>query len=142
MTDEVTLRPARAEDQPAIRRMVHASHLDPFFLRWQHFIVAEQGGDLVGIGQIRPYARCPELGSLVVCESQRGRGIGGRIVRALLAQADGPVYLECAERMRGYYARVGFEEIPWQEAPFPLRFKARLARLMGGRIAVMRWERP
>jgi N-acetylglutamate synthase-like GNAT family acetyltransferase len=118
--------------------MVHASHLDPFSLRWQHFVVAEQDGEVVGIGQIRPYPRCPELGSLVVGESHRGRGIGGRIARVLLAHADGPVYLECARRMRGYYVRLGFVEIPWREAPFPLRCKAGLVTLMGGQIAVMR----
>jgi N-acetylglutamate synthase-like GNAT family acetyltransferase len=140
MAGEVTLRPAGADDQQTIRRMVHASRLDPFFLRWQHFMVAELGGEIVGIGQIRPYHNCPELGSLVVREAYRGRGIGGMIVRALLARADGPVYLECAERTRDYYVPFGFVEIPWQEAPFPLRLKSGLATLLGGRIVVMRYE--
>ena len=141
----VTLRRATPSDQPVIRRLVHQARLDPTGLNWPAFIIAEHNGAIVGVGQVRPYPNCRELGSLVVREDLRGRGIGGQIIRALLAEERGTVYLECRDRLVPYYARFGFVEIPWRSAPMPLRFKAGLGnllgRLFGIRIAVMKWER-
>lgn len=139
----VQLRDARPQDQPTIRRMVRDAHLDPTGLHWSHFIVAAtSNGNVVGVGQIRPYRWCHELGSLVIDEAWRGRGIGSMIVRALLEDEPGPVYLECGASLTGYYARFGFEEIPWWRAPVPLSLKAGaanlVARVFGKRIAVMR----
>jgi hypothetical protein len=83
---------------------------------------------------------------MVVRKHLRGQGIGGLIIRALLAHHPPPVYLECRSNMAPYYARFGFREIPWQQAPMPLRLKAGAAnvigRLFGLRISVMRWDGP
>lgn len=137
-----TTRRATPGDQPAIRRMVRGAHLDPTGLHWSHFVVAERDGEIVGVGQIRPFRRGPELGSLVVRDDLRGQGIGGLLIRALLDGQSGVVYLECGRQMVPYYERFGFEEIRWQDAPMPLRLKAGLGNLVfGGRIAMMRVER-
>lgn len=137
----VLIRRATAADQAAIRQMVHEARLDPTDLHWSHFVVAEEGNEVVGIGQIRPYPKCRELGSLVVREDRRGQGIGGLVIRALLEGEPGDVYLECSSRMASYYVRFGFQEIRWQDAPMPLRLKAGmgnlLGRLLGRRLAVM-----
>lgn len=120
--------------------MVLGAGLDPTALHWSHFHVAEIEGEIVGVGQIRPKA-C-ELGSLVVKESWRGQGIGGQLIRSLLATQDSPVYLECRASLAPYYAQFGFEEIDWREAPVPLRFKAGAGHLMSKlfnvKLAVMR----
>jgi hypothetical protein len=64
----------------------------------------------------------------------------------LLAREPGEVYLECLSFMAPYYARFGFEAIPWQHAPMPLRVKAGLGtvvgRLLGHRMTVMRRPHP
>ena len=137
----VHIREATAADQKIIRRMIINATLDPTSLHWSHFLIAEEDGQVVGIGQIRPAA--PELGSLVVLPEHRGRGIGGLLIRELLARYpdDGPVYLECASNMVPYYERFGFYEIQWHQAPFPLKLKAGLGKLLGPlfgvRMAVM-----
>ncbi len=137
----VTVRPATATDQPIIRAMVRAAHLDPTALRWPQFVVAERAGEVVGIGQVRPYRAGRELGSLVVRDDLRGQGIGGLIVRALLAREAGDVWLECRSDLTPYYERFGFGEVPWQRAPMPLRLKAGMGSLLGPlfgvRLAVM-----
>ncbi len=143
----VTLRPAVPADQRTIRRLVRGAGLDPTALHWSHFIVAERDGvGIVGIGQIRPYRRCPELGSLVVLKAYRGQGLGGAILRALLASRPPPIYLECEGSKVPYYTRFGFREIPWRQAPLPLKLKAGLgnliARRAGWRVAVMVWDGP
>lgn len=127
----VSLRPATEADQATIRRMVRRAQLDPTGLHWSHFVMAEAGGQAVGIGQIRPRAR--ELGSLVVLPAYQKQGIGGRLIRELLTTWPGewPIYLECIGRMVPYYQRFGFYRIPWQEAPFPLNVKGGLGHLLG-----------
>jgi N-acetylglutamate synthase-like GNAT family acetyltransferase len=122
--------------------MVGAEHLDPTALKWQNFLVAEQDGKVVGIGQTRPYPRCPELGSLVVRKDFQSQGIGGMLIEALLARESGVVYLECRRPLESYYSRFGFKEIPWWRAPMPLKLKSGMGNILGPlfgvRIAVMR----
>jgi amino-acid N-acetyltransferase len=136
------LRRAAESDQAAIRHMVRTAGLDPTALHWSHFIVAEHDGQIVGIGQIRPYKHCRELGSLVVSEAWRSRGLGTQIVETLLAGESGVVYLECISSMTSYYGKFGFEEIRWWQAPMPLRLKSivgkMMVRLVGERLSVMR----
>jgi N-acetylglutamate synthase-like GNAT family acetyltransferase len=139
---DIHIRPATEADETTIRRMVKAEHLDPTSLKWQNFLMAEHEGKVVGIGQIRPYANCPELGSLVVLKEFQRQGIGGMLIEALLARESGVVYLECRRPLESYYRRFGFEEISWWQAPMPLKLKSGmgniLGRLFGIRIAVMR----
>lgn len=141
------IRPARIEDQALIRQVIRReAGLDPTDLRWENFLLAEtETGDLAGLGQIRRSPRCKELGSLYVREQHQGKGLGARLIAALIEQEPGDLYLECQARMVPYYQRFGFREIPARAAPPPLRSKAMLggwvARLFGARLAVMRLER-
>jgi amino-acid N-acetyltransferase len=149
---EVTIRRAAPEDQAIIRRLVYAAVLDRSALHWSHFVVAELAGEgradhrIVGIGQIRPYRGCPELGSLVVRKPYRSLGVGGQIIRALQEAHPPPLYLECLGNMVPYYERFGFREIAWHHAPMPLSLKAGAGTLlrrlgwMRARVAVMRWD--
>ncbi len=145
---KMVIRRATADDQATIRQMIWDIGLDPSALHWSHFVVAELGGKIVSIGQIRPYRNCPELGSIATLPDQRGKGYAAQIIRRLLADWDqaGTVYLECREHMMPYYREFGFEKIPWWQAPMPLKFKAGMGALLGGlfrvRIAVMKIERP
>jgi N-acetylglutamate synthase-like GNAT family acetyltransferase len=137
------LRRAVETDQPTIRQMVKEASLDPTGLHWSHFLIAQVDGEIAGIGQIRPYPHCRELGSLIVRKPYRSQGIGSMLVRALLAQEKGSVYLECLDYNVAYYQRFGFRLIPWWRAPMPLRLKAAagtvLSRMYGRRLRVMQF---
>lgn len=128
------IRPAEASDQPLIREWVREARLDPTSLRWPQFVIAEIDGEVVGIGQVRPTT--PELGSLVVRPDRRGEGIGGAVIRALLARYPGDMYLECRPALAAYYTRFGFERIPWHAAPWPLKLKAGLGNLLGAAVGI------
>jgi predicted N-acetyltransferase YhbS len=140
----IDIRAATERDQAQIRAMVRAERLDPTALHWSHFLVAEESGQTVGIGQMRPYLNCRELGSLVVLESHRERGIGGLLIEALLKAEAGPVYLECLAFREAYYSKFGFVRLPWWETPMPLKLKAGagavLGWLFGYRVITMRWK--
>jgi N-acetylglutamate synthase-like GNAT family acetyltransferase len=124
--------------------MVRAEGLDPTALHWSHFLIAEEAGQTVGIGQIRPYPNCRELGSLVVLESHRGQGVGVLLIEALLKDEPGPVYLECLAFRETYYGKFSFVRLPWWKTPLPLKLKAMFGavfgRLLGYQVITMRWR--
>ena len=143
---DLQIRPATEQDDATIKQMVSKEHLDPTSVKWQHFLVAERdAGDgtsqIVGIGQVKQYPGCLELGSLVVLPEFRGQGIAGELIRALEARAGRPLYLTCRDRMQGYYAGFGYERIPILKAPSAILWKllfTRLFLLFGVRIVLMR----
>jgi GNAT superfamily N-acetyltransferase len=111
MSDDLTIRPFTPADQAATRHLVLSGLGDHFgtidetmnpdlddieehYLRHgHHFIVAERNGNLIGAGAL--IEERPSIGRLVrmsVDRSQRGQGIGRKLVHHLLDEA----------RLRGY----------------------------------------
>lgn len=138
---DVTIRPAQASDARLIYSWILREKLDPTRMRWKNFLIAELDGQVVGIGQIKRFADCDELGSLITAPQQRGRGIAARMIAALEEQARRPLYLVCHSRMEPYYLRFGFQTIEWAEYPRSLKIKMllpMLVRAFGVRVLVMR----
>ncbi|KPV51889.1 hypothetical protein SE17_18670 [Kouleothrix aurantiaca] len=142
----VTMRPAVADDQDAIRMIIRASMLNPLGLEWSRFLVVEESGGLIGIGQVKPHrGGMRELASIAVVPEWQGNGVGAAIVRALLSRETGPIYLMCARPTRIFYERFGFQEvrgaqIPGYFRPFALMgaLVSRLSRSERYALAVMR----
>jgi N-acetylglutamate synthase-like GNAT family acetyltransferase len=136
-----TVRAATAADAAAIRALVRgAPRMNPTGLDWPNFVVAEEGGAVVGTAQLRPAGRgAAELGSLVVRGDLRGRGLGGRLVEAALARAEGRVLVVVAAAHAGFYRRRGFLPVrPWRAPPrvalhWAIGQAATLTRLLEGR---------
>ena len=57
------------------------------------------------------------MASLVVAADRRGEGIGQTLVRALVAQHQGPLYLFCLAGLEGFYARLGFRRVERPHLP-------------------------
>lgn len=138
------IREATAADQETIRRMIREANINPMNLRWQHFLVAEEGVRTVGIGQVKQHGDgSRELASLAVVPDRRGAGIGSALIRELLARHGQDVlHLTCRREMQGYYERFGFQRVSRREYP---RYFARflpvfnsIARLFGEHIVLMR----
>jgi N-acetylglutamate synthase-like GNAT family acetyltransferase len=139
-----TIRAAKAEDQPTIRRIIREANINPMSLNWPNFVIAEEAGAVVGIGQVKTHRDgSRELASIAVVPSRQGHGIGSAVVNALLERhGDRVLHLTCERKNEGYYERFGFRRIPRREYP---RYFARLlpfvnavARLRGTEIIVMR----
>ena len=125
----LTIRPAAAADQAAIRAIVRAAPLNPIGIDWPRFLLVASGEQIVGIGQVKPHGDgTRELASIAVVPEWRGRGIASMIVRALLVRETGTLYLMCAPEMAGYYPRFGFRRLAPAELPPYFR---RIDRLMG-----------
>lgn len=152
----MTIRPARATDQPIITRIIHDAGINPMSLEWHRFLVAEDDtapedfakpfGSIVGIGQVKQHGDgSRELASIAVIPSRRGQGIARAIIDELLARENGVVYLTCRDRLESFYTRFGFRKIEHTETPPDLRRLMRLAGIFGAlsgvQIIVMKRER-
>ncbi len=144
MPETFNIRLARAADQAVIKGLIHAEQLDPFNVHWQNFLVAEDAdaGRIIGIGQVKPFHSVRELGSLVVVSDRRQSGVGGAIIRALIAREDGPLLLFCLAFREPYYARFGFKRCGLRDLPGKLKLKFAMGtvftRLVGRRLIVMK----
>jgi amino-acid N-acetyltransferase len=131
----VCLRPATPADELEITALVRAERLNPTGLHWSNFTVAVgEDGFIVGAVQLRRHADgSRELGSFVVVDDARGRGIGGRLIDVLLKHAHDPsnmpVHMITASAHAGHYRRWGFRPIEPQQAPRAVRFNYRMGRL-------------
>lgn len=140
-TIDITIRPAQASDEATIKAMIRREKLDPTSLDWRNFLIAEHNGQMAGIGQVKRYWGCNELGSLVTEPEYRGQGIAGQLITALEAQAGLPLYLLCVSKLESFYQQFGYQTISWWDAPTVLRLKLAGAftfRLFGIRVLVMR----
>ncbi len=120
---------------------MRAARINPTGLHWRRFVVAEECGRLVGVGQVKPhYDGSHELASLAVVPDRQGQGIGSAIVRTLLAHAPSPLHLMCADRLEPYYARFGFRRLRRGEMPPYFRSMYWLARVLAfiARVAGVR----
>lgn len=132
----MNLRPANQLDQPTITRLIRDAGINPMALDWHRFLIAEEGGQIIGIGQVKPHGDgSRELASIAVIPERRGQGIASEIIRALLANENGDVYLTCRASLEAFYHRFGFRKIGRDEMTPYFRwihrignFFARLAR--------------
>jgi len=114
----LTLRDATIEDQPTIRQIVRAANINPTGLDWPRFIVAEDGGAIVGVGQVKPHRDgTRELASIAVLPARQGQGIGTAIIQDLVRRENATLYLTCRSRLQGYYERFGFRRLESRDYP-------------------------
>jgi N-acetylglutamate synthase-like GNAT family acetyltransferase len=126
--------------------IVRAAMINPFGLAWERFLVAEESGGLIGVGQIKPHRDgSRELASIAVVPEWQGQGVGAAIIRGLLAHESGTLHLMTSSRTAPYYERFGFERIEQSQMPPYFRRMARIARAFelfargnNMRLAVMR----
>jgi N-acetylglutamate synthase-like GNAT family acetyltransferase len=133
----IFLRAGTAQDQETIRRIIREARLFPFGLEWPHFVVAEQEGQVVGVGQVKTLGDgTPELASLAVLPSHQGSGVGAAIVWTLVDLTPPPIYLRCASHNEGYYWGFGFRTLSPGETPRSLRREVRVGNAV---VKLINW---
>lgn len=106
------IRPATEVDRAAILGLMRRGDFNRINLRPACFLVAEDEGRVIGIGQIKRHRDgTPELASLVVAADRRGEGVGQALVRALVASHQGALYLFCLAELEGFYTQLGFQRV-------------------------------
>lgn len=145
MAEPYALRPARQEEAGAIRSLIYRAKINPMGLDWRRFtVVVSQSGEMIACGQVKPHADgTRELSSIAVTPAWQGRGVGSAIVRHLIEQEAGELYLTCRDHLEAYYTRFGFRILSEPEMPPYFRRVHRIAtllrrlRLTSARLLVM-----
>jgi N-acetylglutamate synthase-like GNAT family acetyltransferase len=102
------VRRARRADFPDIVRLAGKYNLDYAGMEADRFWVTEEDGRIVGICGLKKHSECLELCALGVDEAFRGRRWGEKLVRAVLGEARGELYL--ATVIPGFFTRLGFRK--------------------------------
>jgi N-acetylglutamate synthase-like GNAT family acetyltransferase len=142
----MAIRAATEADQPTIRRLIKEAKLNRMSLNWPNFVVAEEEGAIVGVGQVKTHGDgSRERASMAVVPGRQGEGIGSAIIKTLIAREPGVVlHLTCRSQLGTYYERFGFQRLG--AAEYPPYFRRLipivnvLARAFGTQILVMRRE--
>lgn len=107
----ITIRPALKKDRFVIRALIYRACLNPSNLNWQRFVVAEQGGKIIGVRQVKTHRDgSREVASGFVLPRYRRQGVSRRLMAALLEGETNPLYLMCDEKWADYYAQFGFRQ--------------------------------
>ncbi len=120
--DAIILRPSTRADDGSLRRLLEAAGLpaDDVETGRQEYLVAEEGGRLVGSVGLELVLPDALVRSLAVAPELRGRGLAARLDDGAIALARTrgvrTLYL-LTTTAEGYAARRGYERIPRTEVP-------------------------
>jgi N-acetylglutamate synthase-like GNAT family acetyltransferase len=133
----ITIRQAVQADQPTIVSFIHQAKINPRNLHWEHFLIAEEDGKIVGIRQVKIHAQgTREVASGFVLPEYRRHGISAQLMKAILDQEKGPLYLMCRDKRTYYYEPFGFRQIAANELPSDFRKEYRIGRLITSLLSI------
>jgi amino-acid N-acetyltransferase len=126
---EIKLRRARAADVEAVQRLVNSfadrgemlpRSLNELYENVRDLFVAEAEGEVIGCCALHvTWGDLAEIKCLAVREGHRGKGLGGRLVEACLADAQelalGRVFV--LTYIPDYFERFGFRRVEKAELP-------------------------
>ena len=127
----ITIRPAVESDQTTIVSFIQQAKLNPRNLHWEHFLIAEESGNIIGIRQVKIHKQgTREVASGFVRPEYRRQGISAQLLNTILAQEKGPLYLMCRDKRTYYYEPFGFRQIAVNELPADFRTEYRIGRIV------------
>ena len=117
-----TVEAARPADEAAVRALLRQAGLphEDFAAHLANFLVARQGGAIVGVVGFERHGPDALLRSLVVAPAARGAGLGDRLVRELTeaARRQGVARFHLLTTpAEGFFARRGFEKVARNSVP-------------------------
>lgn len=102
----VTVRKANSGDSAAILALLQEHDMAGNGRSDEHFWVAEESSDLIGVVQVEPVPDAVFLSYLLVSERCRGRGIARKLVTEALKNVDVPTYLYTI--IPSFFKQLGF----------------------------------
>lgn len=137
--EDVRIRPGTSADRRWVWERVFHEKMNPCTpLFMDGFLLAVDAKDeRVGCLKVVRGKGYVELSSLIVVPERRQQGVAKKLVRAAQAQlsSDHAVYLTTIPSASGFWNRLGFHTVPWQDAPLPLVVEAGLGNVVS-RLAV------
>jgi amino-acid N-acetyltransferase len=117
---DIVISGATAADVPVIEQLLVTNKLPTAGLddHWKTFIVARDGGVIVGCAGAEAYPLVALIRSVAVADTHRSRGIGRRIVRQMLDRLSSRGVREfylLTTTAEAYFAKRGFKPIDRDE---------------------------
>ena len=108
-----TIRRACKQNAGFIRRLIRQVGINPLGLDWQRFVVAvHEDGERIGCAQLKIHSdQSHELASVAVAPAYRKQGVADAMIREILNEQTGPVYLTCRGSITSFYERYDFQEM-------------------------------
>jgi amino-acid N-acetyltransferase len=146
MTDRsLTLRPADVDDLDSVETLLANNGLpyQDVQAKPECFFVASSDGERIGVGGVETYAPHGLLRSVVVAESERGRGHGAALTDALErhARTNGveTLYL-LTTTAPAFFRRRGYEAVAREDVPSRIRETTEFAELCPASATSMKKE--
>lgn len=142
LTDVPRLRSAQPTDLAAVEQLLTASGLplDGVAEAIPTFVVAESGGDLVGVAGLEVCCENALLRSVAVRPEWRSHGVGRALVNRVIAEAEArgihALYL-LTTTADGYFPSFGFRTISRDEVPAEVRATAEFREACPASATVM-----
>jgi amino-acid N-acetyltransferase len=139
-----TIRPAVPGDFAAVVRLLEGADLPTAGLgpSLPDFLVAEEGGHILGVVGLEVYGQSALLRSAVVVPESRGSGLGRTLVESLLDRAGArgvrEIYLLTTTAER-YFPRFGFAPIPRDAVAQAVRASEEFRGACPDSAIAMRW---
>jgi len=125
-SDAAAVRAAKTEDLPAVERLLTANSLPLEGVReaLKDFVVAESGGDIVGVAGLEICSDDALLRSVAVSPDWRSKGVGRALVTRTIADAEArgirALYL-LTTTAEDYFPSFGFAKIAREKIPAGIR---------------------
>lgn len=148
LVSEATLRPATAEDEEAVNRLLAgaALPLDGVHDALPCFIVADDGGAIVGVAGVEACGGKSEhalLRSVAVAPEWQSRGLGRALVSRTIADAEArgvkALYL-LTTTAEGYFPSFGFATVSRDRVPDDIKSTAEYCHACPASATVMMRE--
>ena len=138
----INIRSAKPEDQQTIVSLIHQAKLNPRNLHWEHFLVAEENGKIVGVRQVKVHAQgTREVASGFVLPEYRNQGISALLMNELLVREHGPLYSMIDQKWLRYYEQFGFRQVAADQLPSDFHKEYRIGRIITSLISVFRKDK-
>ena len=138
----INIRPAGPGDQQTILSLIHQAKLNPRNLHWEHFLVAEENGNIVGVRQVKVHAQgTREVASGFVLPEYRNQGISALLMNELLARERRPLYSMIDQKWLRYYEQFGFQRVAADQLPSDFRKEYWIGRIITSLISVFRKDK-
>ena len=114
--------PAVSEDRSAIEAVLRSNDWDIDELGEGEIFVARDDSEVIGVAHGAEVAAATfYIAAVVVREDRRGKGIGGEMMRALMAAHPGISFLACHDNRVAFYRRLGYELVEESDLPIEAR---------------------
>ena len=138
----ITIRPARSGDQTTIVSLIRQARINPRNLHWEHFLIAEENGSVVGIRQVNVHEQgTREVASGFVLPEYRRQGISARLMNEILSREKGTLYLMCRDQRAPYYEQFGFRQAAIDQLPSDFHKEYRIGRIITTLMSIFRKDR-